>query len=81
MRSRNRSHDDVASGGGDLESWISGLTGGETSVRRLRERLVADGGGPEGTCEVCERAATGEVHPGHDSYGAHEGHARGRLTA
>lgn len=74
MRSRNKTHDDVATGGGDLESWITGLTGGETSVRRLRQRLDADGEASAGSCAVCERDATGEIQGGHESH-------RTQLTA
>jgi hypothetical protein len=75
VKTRKDSHDAVPSDSGDLESWISGLTGGETSVRRLRKRLHENGEVAEGACAVCAGAATGETHAGHDD------HERNRLTA
>jgi hypothetical protein len=58
--------------GGELESWIADLAGGETSVRRLRERLDAAGSAAAGSCSVCARAA---------SHAEHAGHEQDRLTA
>lgn len=49
----------------DVGSWISGLSDGEGSVRRLRKRIGSVG---TGECQACEQAATGELH--------HEGQER-----
>jgi len=69
MRSRNNRQSQPSSDP-EFESWISGLTDGETSARRLRQRLDASA---EGACAVCSGAATSA--PGH------EGHELTRLTA
>jgi hypothetical protein len=75
VKSRNPTHDDPPSDSGDLEDWIHDLVDGETTARRLRERLRAAGEATEGACTVCEGAATGKVYFGH------EGHLPGRLSA
>jgi len=47
-----------------LESWLSDLTDGETSVRRLRKRLDAERDPEEGCCPTCHgTSALG--HTGH----------------
>ena len=57
---------DEQSDGGELESWIADLAGGETSVRRLRQRLDAMGEFTDGGCAVCERAERDHAsHSGH----------------
>lgn len=68
---RTRGSLDDKTDGGDLESWISGLTDGETSARRLRKRIGSAG---TAECQACEQAATGELHHDH-------GDGSGRLTA
>jgi hypothetical protein len=75
MKSRKGLHDDVPSGGGDLENWLHDLVGGEATARRLRERLRAEGEGPEDACAVCEGSATGKIYFGP------EGHLHGRRSA
>ncbi len=40
-----------------LDSWLADLTGGETSMRRLRRRLTAEGTGTADACPTCHRAA------------------------
>jgi len=72
MRSRNNPQSQP-SGDTEFESWITGLTDGETSARRLRQRLDAGGASAEGACAVCAGAAT--------STSGHEGHEVTRLTA
>ena len=47
---------DEESDGGELESGIADLAGGETTVRRLRQRLEARGAGPDGGYAVGERS-------------------------
>jgi hypothetical protein len=74
MKSRN-GHGDVPPDSGDLEDWLHDLVGGETTARRLRERLRAAGEATEGDCAVCEGAATGKIYFGH------EGHLPGRRSA
>jgi hypothetical protein len=57
---------DEQADGGELESWIADLAGGETSVRRLRQRLDALGDATDGGCAVCERAERDHAsHSGH----------------
>jgi hypothetical protein len=46
-----------------LESWITDLAGGETTVRRLRKRLDAERHPVEDACPTCSGASTGQ--PGH----------------
>ena len=75
MKTRKRSHDDVPSDDGELETWLHGLVDGETTARRLRKRLDDAGARPEATCEACNGAATGKVYFGP------EGHLHGRLSA
>jgi hypothetical protein len=75
VKTRRGSRDAVPADGGDLEDWLRDLVGGETSARRLRERLDAAGEGIAGACAVCDAATSGEVHSGHD------GHLPGRLSA
>jgi hypothetical protein len=75
VKTRNGSHDDVPSDGGDLEDWIRDLVGGEATARRFRERLDAAGERMESACAVCEGAATGTIYFGH------EGHLPGRRSA
>jgi hypothetical protein len=69
MKTRNGSHDDVPSDGGDLENWLHDLTDGETSARRLRRRL---GDASSGTCTVCNAD---------ESYFGLGGHLHGRRSA
>ena len=66
---------DASQDDGEFESWISGLAGGETTVRRLRERLDATGEIRHEPCAVCEDAATGVTRFGHAD------HEHERLTA
>jgi hypothetical protein len=75
VKSRNPTHDDAPSDGGDLENWLHELTDGETTARRLRKRLVAGGRQIEGHCTVCTGTATGKVYFGPD------GHLPGRHSA
>jgi len=72
MRSRNNPQS-RPSGDTEFESWITGLTDGEPSARRLRQRLDASGESAEGSCAVCAGAAT--------STSDHEGHELTSLTA
>ena len=69
MRTRGNTKSEPAHDA-DFESWISGLTDGETSVRRLRKKIGSVG---SGECQACEQAATGELD--------HAGHEDGKLTA
>ena len=49
-----------------LDSWLTELTGGETSMRRLRNRLRAEGTLAAGTCPTCQHPTTEDVaHTGH----------------
>jgi hypothetical protein len=48
--------------GGELEGWIADLADGETSVRRLRERLDAQGWGTDHGCTAC--GCSEGAHPG-----------------
>ncbi len=44
---------DEQSDGGELEGWITDLAGGETSVRRLRQRLDAQREHVDDGCTAC----------------------------
>jgi len=57
---------------GDLEGWITGLTDGEPSARRLRSRLTDTGELPTETCSVCSAD---------ESYFGPGGHLHGRRSA
>ena len=57
---------------GDLEGWITGLTDGEPSARRLRSRLTDTGPVSRETCTVCSAD---------ESYFGPGGHLHGRRTA
>ena len=46
-----------------LESWLSDLTDGETSVRRLRKRLNAERDPADISCPTCHGHSAG--HTGH----------------
>ena len=49
-----------------LDSWLTELTGGETSMRRLRTRLRAEGTLASDTCPSCQHPPTEDVaHTGH----------------
>ena len=49
-----------------LDSWLTELTGGETSMRRLRNRLRAEGTLAACTCPTCQHPTTEDVaHTGH----------------
>ena len=71
MRTRKNERE-LPADGGDLEGWISGLTDGESSARRLRKRLDDAGDAPLGSCTVCDAD---------ESYFGPGGHLHGRLTA
>ena len=76
MKTRKGTHDGTPSDGGDLESWITDLTDGETTARRLRKRLEDEvGDHPEVDCAVCESTSTGKIYFGLD------GHLHARLSA
>ena len=49
----------------ELESWLHDLVDGEPTARRFRERLRTEGATAEGSCSVCEDAATGTHRFGH----------------
>ena len=75
MKTRKRSHDDDPSLGGELESWLQDLVGGETTARRLRKRLEDEAGDhPEADCAVCGSTSTGKIYFGLD------GHLHGRRV-
>lgn len=57
---------------GDLEGWITGLTDGEPSARRLRSRLTETGEVPTEACTVCSAD---------ESYFGPGGHLHGRRSA
>ena len=49
-----------------LDSWLTELTGGESSMRRLRTRLRAEGNLTAGACPTCQHPPTEDVtHTGH----------------
>ncbi|NIH68213.1 hypothetical protein [Modestobacter marinus] len=49
-----------------LDRWLADLTGGETSMRRLRRRLTAEGTLGAEPCPTCEHPATDDLaHTGH----------------
>jgi len=49
-----------------LDSWLTELTGGESSMRRLRTRLRAEGTLAAGSCPTCQHPPTDDVaHTGH----------------
>jgi hypothetical protein len=49
-----------------LDSWLADLTGGESSMRRLRKRLAAEGNLVAGPCPTCQHPATEDfAHTGH----------------
>jgi hypothetical protein len=49
-----------------LDSWLTELTDGETSMRRLRNRLRAEGTLPASTCPTCQHSPTEDLaHTGH----------------
>ncbi|KGH47605.1 hypothetical protein IN07_06300 [Modestobacter caceresii] len=49
-----------------LNSWLADLTGGETSMRRLRKRLTEEGTLTTEPCPTCQHPATTDVaHTGH----------------
>ncbi|MGY1858494.1 hypothetical protein [Modestobacter sp. SYSU DS0290] len=49
-----------------LDSWISDLSGGARSMRRLRQRLGAEGNLVADPCPSCQRPATEDFsHTGH----------------
>lgn len=60
---KGSSRDDVVPDAGDLEGWLHDLAGGETTVRRLRERLDAEREPADEGCPTCSGASTGQ--PGH----------------
>ncbi|GAB3358338.1 hypothetical protein [Modestobacter lapidis] len=57
------SQDDVPPATGDLEGWLHDLTGGETTVRRLRKRLDAERIPANEVRPAC--CASPADHPGH----------------
>ena len=73
MKTRKGSHDEVPSD--DIENWLHDLVGGETTARKFRQRLRAEGATSEDKCSVCENAATGTHYFGLDE------HAHGRRSA
>jgi hypothetical protein len=75
MRSRKGPKDEAPAEGAELESWLHDLVDGETTARRLRQRLDASSEPSEHTCAVCDGAATGKIYFGLD------GHLHGRLSA
>ncbi len=75
MRSRKRVHDEVPADDGGLADWLHDLVDGETTARRLRQRLNSHEGPAEHSCAVCDGAATGTVYFGPD------GHLHGRRSA
>jgi hypothetical protein len=52
---------DSSSGADDLESWITDLGGGETTVRKLRKRLDAERAPVDDGCPTCSGTMTGHV--------------------
>ena len=64
MKTRKGSRDAAPSVDGEFESWITDLSGGEPTVRKLRKRLQELGERAESSCEMCEGAATGKVYFG-----------------
>ncbi|OMQ15000.1 hypothetical protein A7K94_0212500 [Modestobacter sp. VKM Ac-2676] len=49
-----------------LDSWISDLSDGARSMRRLRQRLGAEANLVAGPCAACQRSATADSsHAGH----------------
>ncbi|MFQ1003936.1 hypothetical protein [Modestobacter sp. SSW1-42] len=50
-----------------LDSWLSELTGGESSMRRLRKRLRAEATRDDDLCcPTCQRPSTDDAtHTGH----------------
>ncbi|MCZ2817934.1 hypothetical protein [Modestobacter sp. VKM Ac-2984] len=49
-----------------LNSWLADLTGGETSMRRLRKRLTEEGTLTTEPCPTCEHPAVADLaHTGH----------------
>jgi hypothetical protein len=49
-----------------LDSWLTELTDGETSMRRLRNRLRAEGTLAADACPTCQHPPTDDVtHTGH----------------
>ena len=51
-----------------LDSWLTELTGGESSMRRLRKRLRAEAALVDDCCPTCARPSTDdETHPGHQA--------------
>ena len=75
VKTRNGSHDDVPSDGGDLENWLHDLVDGETTARQLRKRMRAAGERREEVCTICVGGATGKIYFGP------EGHLHGRRSA
>ncbi|WP_164703144.1 hypothetical protein [Modestobacter sp. KNN46-3] len=50
-----------------LNSWLADLTGGETSMRRLRKRLAAEGTLTTEPCPTCQHPATADApHAAHE---------------
>ncbi|MCZ2804803.1 hypothetical protein O2W18_06815 [Modestobacter sp. VKM Ac-2983] len=50
-----------------LNSWLTDLTGGETSMRRLRKRLTEEGTLTTEPCPTCLHPATADLaHTGHE---------------
>lgn len=56
--------EDAPPAAGDLEGWLQDLTGGETTVRRLRKRLDAERDVPAGE-DACPSCAGSSRQPGH----------------
>ena len=75
MRTRKGTRAGRSADGDELESWLHDLTDGEATARRYRERLRAERATSEGTCAVCQDAATG-THPL-----SLDGHVHGRDGA
>ena len=49
-----------------LDSWLSELTGGESSMRRLRKKLGVDTTAMADPCPTCQRPPTEDyAHTGH----------------
>ncbi|HEV7872283.1 MAG TPA: hypothetical protein VGO95_13580 [Modestobacter sp.] len=60
MRIRGKTEKPVPDDGA-LESWITDLTGGEPTVRKLRERLDAERVPADDGCPTCSGTVTGHT--------------------
>ena len=51
-----------------LDSWLSELTGGESSMRRLRKRLRDEAALDDDCCPTCQRPPSDDLtHTGHQA--------------